>query len=123
MSQLKKSKKSKKKSPKMMNEILSESQLMKEMGVKNYPMKKLEEIPILPKGQSLILQSPMSMKLKSLQKSMRDLATNLMLEPTKEQSHLWLNKKMQNEWRLKQNQNQALNQSRSAMIAYLSSKP
>ena len=53
MSQLKKSKKSlKKKSPKMMNEILSESQLMKEMRVETHPMKKLEEIPILPKNQS-----------------------------------------------------------------------
>jgi hypothetical protein len=81
----------------MMNEILSESQL-KKMGVKNYPMKKLEEIPILPKNQSLRWQSPMSMKLKWLQKSMRELALNLMLEPTEKQKHLWSSKKNQRLW-------------------------
>ena len=122
MNQLKKLKESLKKMITEDDEAKDIEEVREEPGSQNLNQNpKLEEIPILiPKNH--LRWSPISTKLKWLQKSMRDLAMNLMLEPTKEQSHLWLNKKMQNEWRLKQNQNQPLNQSRSAMIAYLSSK-
>ena len=66
----------------MIKEILSESQL-KKMGVKKYPMKKLEEIPIvIPKDY--LRWSPMSMKLKWLQKSMGELAMELKKEQSRD---------------------------------------
>ena len=56
--------------------------------------------------KNLLSSSPMSMKLKSLRKSMSNLATNLMLEPTLKQDKLWASKSQQRQWRQNQTPNQ-----------------